>query len=86
MNAGRGGPLKSDRESLPGGAGRLPKQAEEETSSVGMGGKLCHVAHALRQGDDGGTASKHVRKPLCRLPARVVVVEGEEDAGAAPEG
>ena len=71
---------------LPGGVGGLFKQAEEEVSSVGMGGKICHVAHALGEGDDGRPSSKQVRKPLCRLPARVVVVEGEEDAGAAPEG
>ena len=64
MDGGRGGPLKSDRESLPARPGRLPKQAEEETSSVGMGGKLCHVAHALGQGDDGRPSSKQVRKPL----------------------
>ena len=50
------------------------------------GGKLGHVADALGEGDGGGPASKQARKPLGGLKARVVVVEGEEDAGAAPQG
>ena len=86
MNSGRGGPLESDGKSLPARPGRLRQQAEEEVSSVGMGGKLGHVPHALGKSDHGGSSSKQACKPLRRLPARVVVVEGEEDPGAAPEG
>ena len=48
--------------------------------------KLGHVTDALGKGDGGGPASKQARKPLGGLKARVVVVEGEEDAGAAPQG
>ena len=54
---------------------------------MGKGRKLGHVADALGKGDNGGSpASKQVGKPLRGLKASVVVVEGEEDAGAAPEG
>ena len=48
--------------------------------------KLAHVSDALGKGDGGGPASKQARKPLGGLKARVVVVESEEDAGAAPQG
>ena len=53
---------------------------------MGEGRKLAHVADALGEGDGGGPASQQGQKPLRRLPARVVAIEGEEDAGAAPEG
>ncbi len=68
------------------GAGGLREQAQEGGSSVGQSRKLGHVADALGKGDGGGPASEQGLKPLRRLTARVVVVEGEEDAGAAPEG
>ena len=48
--------------------------------------KLSHVADAGGEGDGGGPAPEQGLKPLRRLPARVVRVESEEDAGAAPEG
>ena len=51
-----------------------------------QGGEIGHVADALGEGDRGGPAPEQGLKPLRRLPARVVCVEGEEDAGAAPEG
>ena len=54
--------------------------------ALGKGRKLGHVADALRKGDGRGPGSKQVQEPVRRLTARVVVVEGEEDAGAAPEG
>ena len=82
----RGGPLRNEGESLAGGAGGPVKQAQEEGPSVWQGGKLGHVADALGKGDGGGPASKQARKPLGGLKPRVVVVEGEEDAGAAPQG
>ena len=53
---------------------------------MGKGGKLGHVADALGKGQDGGPPPKQVRKPLRGLKARRVVVEGEEDPGAAPQG
>ena len=53
---------------------------------MGESCKLAHVADALGKGDGGGPASEQGQKPLRRLPARVVGIEGEEDAGAAPEG
>ena len=53
---------------------------------MGKSCKLGHVRDTPGEGDDGGPASKQVRKPLRGLKARVVVVEGEEDTGAAPEG
>ena len=53
---------------------------------MGKGGKLGHVPDAGGEGDDGGPASKQGQKPLRRLLASVVCIEGEEDAGAAPEG
>ena len=51
-----------------------------------MGRKLAHVADAGGKGDGGGPASQQGQKPLRRLTARVVAVEGEKDAGAAPQG
>ena len=71
--------------SLPGEASCLSKQAEEGGASVWSSGKLGHVADALGEGDGDGPASKQGGKPLRRLPARGVSVEGEEDAGAAPQ-
>ena len=53
---------------------------------MGEGRKLAHVADALGEGDGDGPASQQGQKPLRRLKARVVAIEGEEDAGAAPEG
>ena len=52
----------------------------------GVRGDLGHVADAVGEGDGCGPASEQGREPLRRLAARVVVVEGEEDAGAAPKG
>ena len=53
---------------------------------MGKGRKLAHVADAPGEDDGGGPATEQGQKPLRRLPARVVAVEGEEDARAAPEG
>ena len=50
------------------------------------GCKLGHVADSCGEGDGGGPATEQGQKPLRRLTARVVVVEGEEDAGAAAQG
>ena len=82
----RGGPLESGGEPLAGRACRQREQAEEGGAALGKGRKLAHVADALGEGDGDGPASEQGQKPLRRLPARVVIVEGEEDAGAAPEG
>ena len=49
-------------------------------------GRRRDPADSFGKGDGGGPASEQGLKPLRRLTARVVVVEGEEDAGAAPEG
>ena len=68
------------------GPGGLRKQAKETGASVWPGGELGHVADTLGEGDGGGPAPQQGQKPLRRLPARVVAVEGEEDAGAAPKG
>ena len=84
--SGPGSPQGSGGEPLAGGAGGLPEQAEEGGAPVWPGGKLGHVADALGKGDSGGPASEQGLKPLRRLAARVVGVEGEEDAGAAPKG
>ena len=81
-----GSPLRSGGEPLAGGAGGLRQQAQEGGASVGPGRKLGHVADAWGKGDGDGPAPEQGQKPLRRLMARVVVVEGEEDAGAAPEG
>ena len=64
----------------------MGKQAEEEGATVLKGRKLGHVANALGKGDGGGAPSKQGRKPTGGLKACVVVVEGEEDAGTAPQG
>ena len=48
--------------------------------------KLAHVANAFGQSHGCGPAPKQALKPLGGLTARVVRVEGEEDAGAAPQG
>ena len=77
-----GSPLGSGGEPLAGG---LRQQAEEGGATLGKGGKLGHVADAGGKGDGGGPASEQGLKPLRRLAARVVVVKGEEDAGAAPK-
>ncbi len=53
---------------------------------MGESRKLAHVADALGKGDDGGPASEQGQKPVGGLQARGVAVEGEENAGAAPEG
>ena len=73
-------------EPLAGGVCRQREQAEEDGLSAGVGRKLAHVADALGEGDGGGPAPQQGPKPLRRLPARVVAVEGKEDAGAAPKG
>ena len=52
---------------------------------MGVASKLGHVADALGKGDGGGASAKQARKPPGGLKARLVVVEGEEDPGAAPE-
>ena len=83
--SGGGSPLRSGGEPLAGGAGGLRKQAEEGGAALGEGRKLAHVADAGGKGDSGGPAAEQGQKPLRRLPARVVAVEGE-DTGAAPEG
>ena len=62
------------------------EQAGEEGVTAVKGGELGHVADALAEGYRGGPASEQGQKPLRRLAARVVAVEGEEDAGAAPQG
>ncbi len=76
----------SGGEPLAGGAGRQREQAEESRAALGEGRKLGHVADACGQGDGGGPAAQQGQKPLRRLKARVVGVEGQEDAGAAPQG
>ena len=76
----------SGGEPLAGGAGRPVKQPQEGGASVGKGRKLGHVADAVGQGQDGGAPPKQVRKPLGGIKARRVVVEGEEDPRAAPQG
>ena len=81
-----GSPQRSGGEPLAGGAGGLREQAKEGGPPVGKGRKLAHVADACGEGDGGGPAPEQGQKPLRRLTARVVVVEGEEDAGTAPEG
>ena len=81
-----GSPQKSGGEPLAGGAGGLREQAKEGGPSVGKGGMLAHVADACGEGDGDGPAPEQGQKPLRRLAARVVRVECEEDAGAAPEG
>ena len=60
--------------------------AKEGGPSVGKGHKLAHVADAPGEDDGGGPATEQGQKPLRRLTARVIVVEGEEDAGTAPQG
>ena len=79
-------PLGSGGEPLAGGAGGLREQAEEEGAALGKDRKLGHIADAFGKGDGGGPASEQGQKPVRRLAARVVVVEGEEDAVAAPQG
>ena len=64
----------------------MRQQAQEGGASLGKGGKLGHVADSFGKGDGGGPASEQGLKPPRRLAARVVVVKGEEDPGAAPEG
>ena len=80
--SGPGSPQGSGREPLAGGAGCLREQAQEGGSSVGKSRKLGHVADSFRKGDGGGPASEQGLKPLRRLAARVVGVEG----GDAPTG
>ena len=53
---------------------------------MGEGHKLANVADAWGKGDGGGPATEQGLKPLRRLTSRVVGIEGEEDAGRAPEG
>ena len=53
---------------------------------MGEGRKLAHVADAFGKGHGRGPAAKQGRKALGGFTARVVGVEGEEDAGAAPQG
>lgn len=77
---------KSGERPLPSGAGGLCEQAHEQGATVGKSRKLAHVADALGESYGGGPASKQARKTLRRLKARVVVVEGDEDAGTAPQG
>ena len=83
---GQRSPLKSGGKPLAGGAGGLRKQAQERGAPVWPCCEIGHVADALWEGDCGGPAPQQGQKPLRRLTARVVAVEGEEDAGAAPEG
>ena len=71
---------------LPCRAGSLREQPQEGGSALGKGGKLGHVADSLGEGDGGSPPAKQDRKPLGGLKARLVVVEGEEDPGAAPKG
>ena len=71
---------------LSGGASRQSQQAREDGATVGMRRKLAHVANAFGQSHGCGPAPKQALKPLGGLTARVVRVEGEEDAGAAPQG
>ena len=81
-----GGKREGGERPLPGGTGRQCKQAQEVGATLGKSRKLGHVADALGKGDDGGAASEQVCKPLRGLKASVIVVEGEKDPGAAPEG
>ena len=76
----------SGGEPLAGRACSLREQAEEGGAPLGKRGKLAHVADALGEGDGGGPATEQGQKPLRRLAARVIVVEGEEDPGTAPQG
>ena len=84
MGRGKRSPLESGGKPLAGGAGGPREQAQEGGAPLGQGGKLCHVADARGKGYRGGPATEQGQKPLRGLPARVVAVEGEEDAGTAP--
>ena len=82
---GRRAEARRGESSLPDGAGRLCKQVQEDGAAVGVRGKLGHVGGDAKQGHRNGPTIKQALKPLGGLPARVVGVEGEEDAGAAAQ-
>ena len=71
---------------LDGGARRPREQVLEDRPSVGRGGKLRHVGDAGWEAQDGGAGAKQAPKPGRRVATGLVVVEGEEDPRAAPQG
>ena len=65
--------------------GRPCKQVEEGGAALGLGGKLAHVGGDTKQGHGDGPVPKQALKPLGGRKARIVGVEGEEDAAAATQ-
>ena len=61
------------------------QQALEEELSVGQRRQFAHVGDALGEVDHCGAAAQLGLQAGRCLPACVVVVEGQEDPGAAPE-
>ena len=62
------------------------QQTHEGGPAAGEGRELGGVRYATRKGDGRRPAAEQAGQTLGHLPARVVRVEGEEDAPAAPGG
>ena len=81
-----GKPAGERRGAASGRSGRPASAGAGRRRDPGEGPQARPQGRALGKGDGGGPASEQGLKPLRRLAARVVGVEGEEDAGGSPGG